>query len=58
MLPRNCLLKRKEDYDHPNVENKVFRENRESFLDYISEKTVIFIQNTEDFFITIGQTIW
>jgi transcription-repair coupling factor (superfamily II helicase) len=25
------------------------QENRESFLDYISEKTVIFIQNTEDF---------
>ncbi|MDI6032381.1 transcription-repair coupling factor [Flavobacterium sp. LB2P84] len=33
----------------PNVENKVFQENRESFLDYISEKTVIFLQNTEDF---------
>ncbi|MFV8358957.1 transcription-repair coupling factor [Flavobacterium sp. LS1P3] len=33
----------------PNVENKAFQENRESFLDYISEKTVIFIQNTEDF---------
>jgi transcription-repair coupling factor (superfamily II helicase) len=33
----------------PNVENKVFQENRESFLDYISEKTVIFIQNTEIF---------
>ncbi|MBG6186684.1 transcription-repair coupling factor [Flavobacterium sp. CAN_S2] len=33
----------------PNVENKIFQENRESFLDYISEKTVIFIQNTEDF---------
>ncbi|HEY4617349.1 MAG TPA: transcription-repair coupling factor [Flavobacterium sp.] len=32
----------------PNVENKIFQENRESFLDYISEKTVIFIQNTED----------
>jgi transcription-repair coupling factor (superfamily II helicase) len=32
----------------PNVENKVFQENREPFLDYISEKTVIFIQNTED----------
>jgi transcription-repair coupling factor (superfamily II helicase) len=31
----------------PNVENKVFLESRESFLDYISEKTVIFIQNTE-----------
>jgi len=33
----------------PNVENKFFQENRESFLDYISAKTVIFIQNTEDF---------
>jgi transcription-repair coupling factor (superfamily II helicase) len=32
----------------PNVENKFFQENRESFLDYISEKTVIFIQNTEN----------
>jgi transcription-repair coupling factor (superfamily II helicase) len=28
----------------PNVENKIFQENRESFLDYISEKTVIFIK--------------
>ncbi|KDN55243.1 transcription-repair coupling factor [Flavobacterium seoulense] len=34
----------------PNVENKVFQENRESFLDYISEQTVICIQNTEDLF--------
>jgi transcription-repair coupling factor (superfamily II helicase) len=34
----------------PNVENKVFQENRESFLDYISEKTVLFVQNTEDLF--------
>ncbi|MFA9192501.1 transcription-repair coupling factor [Flavobacterium sp. FZUC8N2.13] len=32
----------------PNVENKIFQENRESFLDYISEQTVIFIQDTED----------
>ena len=31
----------------PNVENQFFQENRESFLDYISEKTVVFIQNTE-----------
>lgn len=31
----------------PNVENKFFEENRESFLDYISEKTVLFIQNTD-----------
>lgn len=34
----------------PNVENKVFQENRESFLDYISEKTLLFIQNSEDLF--------
>ncbi|MEO8253501.1 MAG: CarD family transcriptional regulator, partial [Flavobacterium sp.] len=34
----------------PNVENKVFQENRESFLDYISEQTVIFIQDTDDLF--------
>ena len=31
----------------PNMENKFFEENRESFLDYISEKTVLFIQNTD-----------
>ena len=31
----------------PNVENKFFQENRESFLDYISEKTILFIQNTD-----------
>ncbi len=31
----------------PNVENKFFRDKRESFLDYISEKTVLFIQNSE-----------
>jgi transcription-repair coupling factor (superfamily II helicase) len=31
----------------PNVENKFFQEDRESFLDYISIKTGIFIQNTE-----------
>ncbi|WP_418264495.1 transcription-repair coupling factor [Flavobacterium faecale] len=33
----------------PNVENKVFQENRESFLDYISEKTVLVLQNTDGF---------
>jgi transcription-repair coupling factor (superfamily II helicase) len=32
----------------PNVENKIFQENRESFLDYIAEKTVLFFQNTEN----------
>ena len=31
----------------PNMENKFFEENRESFLDYISEKTVLFIQDTD-----------
>jgi transcription-repair coupling factor (superfamily II helicase) len=31
----------------PNVENKFLQEKRESFLDYISEKTVLFIQNTD-----------
>jgi transcription-repair coupling factor (superfamily II helicase) len=31
----------------PNVENKFFEENRESFLDYIHEKTVLFIQDTD-----------
>ncbi len=39
----------------PNVENKIFQENRESFLDYISEKTVIFIQNTEDLFVQLDK---
>lgn len=34
----------------PNVENKLFQENRESFLDYIAEKTVVFIQNTDGLF--------
>jgi transcription-repair coupling factor (superfamily II helicase) len=34
----------------PNVENKIFQENRESFLDYIAERTVIFIQNTDGLF--------
>ena len=31
----------------PNVENKVLQEKRENFLDYISEKTVIVLQNTD-----------
>ncbi|WP_417368080.1 transcription-repair coupling factor [Flavobacterium beibuense] len=31
----------------PNMENKFMQESRESFLDYINEKTVLFIQNTE-----------
>lgn len=31
----------------PNMENKFLNEKRESFLEYINEKTVLFIQNTE-----------
>lgn len=31
----------------PNVENKFLDENRESFLNYINDKTVIFTQNSE-----------
>ena len=31
----------------PNLENKFVQENRESFLDYVSEKTVLCIENTE-----------
>lgn len=31
----------------PNVENKALQENRESFLSYISNNTVVFTKNTE-----------
>jgi transcription-repair coupling factor (superfamily II helicase) len=31
----------------PNLENKFIKENRESFLEYISDKTVLCIENTE-----------
>ncbi|TRW22790.1 transcription-repair coupling factor [Flavobacterium zepuense] len=31
----------------PNLENKALAEKRESFLEYISERTVLFIQNTD-----------
>ncbi len=31
----------------PNLENKFIKENRESFLDYINEKTIICIENGE-----------
>ncbi len=31
----------------PNIENKFFQENRESFLDYVPKNTIVFIQNTE-----------
>ena len=31
----------------PNVENKFLQENRESFLNYITPKTVLFVQETE-----------
>jgi transcription-repair coupling factor (superfamily II helicase) len=31
----------------PNVENKFFQENRESFLEYINNQTILFIQDTD-----------
>ena len=31
----------------PNLENKFIKENRESFLDYINDKTIICIENSE-----------
>ncbi|OIQ19273.1 MAG: transcription-repair coupling factor [Flavobacterium sp. MedPE-SWcel] len=31
----------------PNVENKFLQEKRQSFLEYINEKTILFVQNTE-----------
>jgi len=31
----------------PNVENKALTEKREGFLEYINEKTVLFVQNTD-----------
>ena len=49
------ILQQKKITIIPNVENKVFQENRESFLDYISEKTVIVIQNTEDFLLQLDK---
>ena len=30
----------------PNIENKFFQENRESFMDYIPKNTIVFVQNT------------
>ncbi len=39
--------KKKKIYIIPNVENKFFQENRESFLDYISQKTIVLVNNTE-----------
>lgn len=30
----------------PNIENKFFQENRESFLEYIPKNTIVFVQNT------------
>ena len=41
------LEKKKKITVIPNVENKFLQEKRESFLEYINEKTVLFIQNTE-----------
>lgn len=31
----------------PNLENKFIKENRESFLDYINDKTILWLENTE-----------
>ena len=31
----------------PNLENKFIKENRESFLDYINDKTILWIENSE-----------
>ena len=39
----------------PNVENKTLQENRESFLKYISSKTVIFSKNTSLLFGTLDK---
>lgn len=39
----------------PNVENKFFQENRESFLNYINDRTVLFIQNTDLLFSKLDQ---
>jgi transcription-repair coupling factor (superfamily II helicase) len=41
------LDKKKQISVIPNVENKFLQEKRQSFLEYINEKTVLFIQNTE-----------
>ncbi|AWH84572.1 transcription-repair coupling factor [Flavobacterium album] len=41
------LEKKKKITVIPNVENKFLQEKRESFLEYISEKTVIFIKDSE-----------
>jgi transcription-repair coupling factor (superfamily II helicase) len=39
----------------PNVENKFFQENRESFLEYINNQTIIFIQDTDSLFIKLDR---
>ncbi len=41
------LEKKKKITVIPNVENKFLQEKRESFLEYISEKTVLFIKDTD-----------
>ncbi len=37
----------------PNMENKMMEETRESFLQYIAKKTVIFVKDTENFSATL-----
>ncbi|MFD2602471.1 transcription-repair coupling factor [Flavobacterium suzhouense] len=44
------LEKKKKITVMPNVENKQLQENRESFLEYINEKTVILIRDTDALF--------
>ncbi|WP_220761265.1 transcription-repair coupling factor [Flavobacterium sp. UMI-01] len=39
----------------PNVENRVFQENRASFLDYISDNTVLILQNTEGLLVQLDK---
>lgn len=41
------LEKKKKITVIPNVENKFLQEKRESFLEYINEKTILFIQDTD-----------
>lgn len=39
----------------PNVENKILQEKRQSFLQYISSKTIVFTKETETLFNTLNQ---
>ena len=39
----------------PNVENKFFQENRENFLEYINNQTIIFIKNSDLLFLKLDK---